>query len=149
MAAPQAAALALVACPACLTGNRVSRERLADQPKCGQCGASLLDGKPVALDDANFEAVVGRTELPVLVDFWAPWCGPCRAMAPAFEQAAAEFATRVRFAKLNTDDSQASAARFGIRGIPTLVLLHGGRELGRKSGALDARALRQWLEPRV
>ncbi|TAK43238.1 MAG: thioredoxin TrxC [Betaproteobacteria bacterium] len=145
----QPAALVLVACPACLTGNRVPRERLGEAPKCGQCGAGLLDGKPVALDDSNFDSVVGRTELPVVVDFWAPWCAPCRAMAPAFEQLAGEFATRVRFAKLNTDASQAVAARFGIRSIPTLVLLHGGREMARKSGALDARALRQWLEPRA
>lgn len=142
-------ALLLIACPACFTGNRVPRARLGEAPKCGQCGSPLLEGKPVALDDANFDAVVGRTELPVVVDFWAPWCAPCRMMAPAFEQAAGEFATQARFAKVNSDESQAIAARFAIRSIPTLVLLQGGRELGRKSGALDARALRQWLEPRL
>ena len=149
MAELQAQALLLIACPACFRGNRVPRARLDDAPKCGHCGSALLEGRPAALDDANFDALVGHTELPVVVDFWAPWCAPCRMMAPAFEQAAGEFATRARFAKVNTDEAQAIAARFGIRSIPTVILLQGGRELGRKSGALDARALRQWLSPRL
>jgi thioredoxin 2 len=149
MAVLQTEAMVLIACPACLTGNRVPRERLGDAPKCGHCGTALLEGKPVALDDASFDTVVGRTELPVVVDFWAPWCAPCRMMAPVFEQAAGEFAAQARFAKVNTDEAQAVAARFGIRSIPTLILLHGGREISRKSGALDARALRQWLSPRL
>ncbi len=142
-------ALLLIACPACFTGNRVPRARLGEAAKCGHCGSLLLEGRPVALDDANFDALVGRTELPVVVDFWAPWCAPCRMMAPVFEQAAGEFARQARFAKVNTEEAQAIAARFAIRSIPTLVLLQGGRELGRKSGALDARALRQWLQPRL
>jgi thioredoxin 2 len=137
----------LLACPRCLTANRVPRARLGEDPKCGKCGAPLLDGKPVALDDATFEPFVSRSELPVVVDFWAAWCGPCRMMAPAFEQAAGELKTRVRFAKLDTENAQGVAARFGIRSIPTMILYRGGREAARVSGAMDARAIRAWLEP--
>jgi len=137
--------LILAACPACLTGNRVPRSRLAEAPKCGKCGAALLDGRPVALDESNFDSVVGRTDLPVVVDFWAPWCAPCRAMAPAFERVAGEYAAQVRFAKVNTDEAPGLAARFAIRSIPTLVVLKNGREVERRSGALDTRSLRQWL----
>ena len=138
--------LLLVACPACLTGNRVPAGRLAEEPKCGKCGQSLLDGKPAALDEASFDSVVGRADLPVVVDFWAPWCGPCLAMAPAFEQAAGRLRTAARFAKVNTDESPALAARFGIRAIPTLALFRQGREIKRVSGAMGAEALARWIQ---
>jgi len=144
-ASPAREAMRLVACPACLTGNRVAADRLGDGPKCGHCGAALLDGKPVELDEARFEAIVGRTDLPVVVDFWAPWCGPCRAMAPMFEQAARKLATEARFVKVNTDAEQALAARYAIRAIPTLALFRNGKEVKRSSGAMDAGSLVRWI----
>jgi thioredoxin 2 len=133
-----------IACPRCLTSNRVPADRLGDQPKCGKCKAPLLDGAPVALGEAAFDAFIARNDLPVVVDFWAPWCGPCLAMAPAFERAAAQLRTEVRFAKLNTEEAPRLAARFGIRSIPTLVLFENGREIDRVSGAMDARTLLRW-----
>jgi thioredoxin 2 len=133
-----------LACPACVTENRVPADRLAENPKCGKCGAALLDGKPVALSERNFDAFVSPTGLPVVVDFWAPWCGPCIAMAPAFEQAAQRLATQARLAKVNTEESPQLAQRFSIRSIPTLVLLQAGQEVKRVSGAMDASALVRW-----
>ena len=127
-----------VACVACGATNRVPAARLVEDPTCGRCGAALLPGEPVELTEANFEAVAGRTELPLVVDFWAPWCGPCRMMAPAFEHAAAQLKGRALLAKVNSDENPGLAARFGIRSIPTLVRLEGGREVKRVSGALPA-----------
>jgi len=135
----------LIGCPNCATLNRVPPERLAEGPKCGKCKAALLDGKPVPVSEASFDAAVLRTELPVVVDFWADWCGPCHAMAPGFERAAAELKPRVRFAKLDTEAAPGIAARYGIRGIPTLILFQAGKEAARISGAMDARAIQNWV----
>jgi thioredoxin 2 len=139
----------LLACPRCLTANRVPASRLGDDPKCGKCGAPLLDGKPVGLTGQSFEAFLQKSDLPVVVDFWAAWCGPCRDMAPQFERAAAQLKTRVRFAKLDTEEAQSIAARSGIRSIPTMILYRGGREVARVSGTMDARAIAAWLEPHL
>jgi thioredoxin 2 len=134
-----------IACASCLTGNRVPAQRMAEDPKCGKCGAALLDGAPVELGGEQFETFVQRTELPVLADFWAPWCGPCRAMAPQFERAARELKDRVRLVKVNTEQAQELAARYGIRAIPTLVLFRNGAEVKRASGAMDAGMLARWV----
>jgi thioredoxin 2 len=136
----------LVGCADCGTLNRVPEERLGENPKCGKCKEPLLDGKPLAVDDSSFDAAVARTELPVVVDFWAEWCAPCHAMAPAFERAAAQMKGRVRFAKVNTEAASGIAGRFGIRSIPTLVLFRGGNEAARVSGAMDASSIAGWIE---
>ena len=127
-----------VACVHCHALNRVPIARLAEDPVCGRCAMALLDGRPVELTDANFDAVTTGTELPMLVDFWAAWCGPCVAMAPQFERASQQLKGRVLFAKVNSDESPITARRFGIRSIPTLVRLEQGRELARQAGALQA-----------
>ena len=127
-----------VACAHCLATNRVPASRLAEGPVCGRCKKELLDGRPVALVDANFDLFTQRTELPVLVDVWAPWCGPCVGMAPQFDLAAKQLKGRALLAKVNSDDNPKTSARFGIRSIPTLVRLEGGREKSRQSGALQA-----------
>jgi thioredoxin 2 len=127
-----------IACAHCRATNRVPAARLADDPVCGRCGEALLGGQPVELNDANFDAFTQHTDLPVLVDFWAPWCGPCVGMAPQFDLAAKQLKGRAILAKVNSDDNPKTSNRFGIRSIPTLVRLDGGREKTRQSGALQA-----------
>ncbi|MBS0446556.1 MAG: thioredoxin TrxC [Proteobacteria bacterium] len=127
-----------IVCAHCRATNRVPSARLAEDPVCGRCGKELLDGRPIELGDADFDAVTSGTELPMLVDFWAPWCGPCRTMAPQFEQAARELKGQAILAKVNSDDHPQVSARFGIRSIPTLVRLQRGREVTRLSGAVPA-----------
>ena len=125
-----------IACTHCHTLNRVPSARLAEDPVCGKCGRALLDGHPIELTDANFDVITSRTDLPVLVDFWAPWCGPCRVMAPHFEAAALELKGRALLAKVNSDDNPDVSRRFSIRSLPTLVRLEHGRETSRRSGSL-------------
>ena len=134
-----------IVCPHCHTTNRVLVADLHNAPDCGQCHQALFDGHPLALDAASFDKHIGRSHLPVLVDFWAPWCGPCRMMAPAYEQAAALLEPQVRVAKLNTEEAQAIAARFNIRSIPTLALFVGGKEVARQAGAFrTAQDIADW-----
>jgi thioredoxin 2 len=127
-----------IACAHCRATNRVPAARLADDPVCGRCGQALLGGQPVELNDANFDSYTQHTDLPVLVDFWAPWCGPCVGMAPQFDLAAKQLKGRAILAKVNSDDNPKTSNRFGIRSIPTLVRLDGGVEKTRQSGALQA-----------
>ena len=127
-----------VACSQCLATNRIPTERLADDPVCGRCGKELLDGRPVSLNDSNFDRFTQNTELPVLVDFWAPWCGPCVGMAPQFDEAARQLKGRALLVKVDSDESPVTSGRFSIRSIPTLVRLQSGRETSRQSGALQA-----------
>ena len=124
-----------IVCPHCHTTNRVRVADVRSRPDCGQCHRALFDGHPLALDTHSFERHIGRSQIPVLVDFWAPWCGPCRMMAPAFEQAAGLLEPDMRLAKLNTEEAQGLAARFNIRSIPTLALFVNGREVARQAGA--------------
>lgn len=131
----------LLACPHCGANNRLPAARIDDTPVCGKCAKALLVGQPLDLDDRSFDAVVAATKLPVLVDFWAAWCGPCQMMAPAFKHAAAQLQGQALLVKVDSDASPGLSQRFGIRSIPTLVRLQGGRETARQSGAMPASAI--------
>ncbi len=128
----------MIRCPHCGATNRVPAERAGESPHCGKCSRPLLAGHPLELGDADFDAVVGAAKVPVLVDFWAPWCGPCRAMAPAFAQAAQQLGDQALLVKVNSDENPRLSQRFGIRSIPTLVRFDQGRETRRQSGAVPA-----------
>jgi thioredoxin 2 len=133
-----------VVCPQCDSVNRVPTAKLGDAAKCGKCRESLFAYEPLPLDALRFERHVGRSDLPVLVDFWAPWCGPCHMMAPAFAEAARQLEPSMRLVKVNTEEAQQLAARLNIRSIPTLVLFKNGKEKARVSGAMDPRSLISW-----
>jgi len=134
----------LIVCPSCHATNRVPDARLADGPVCGTCKAPLTSPEPFALDDQSFANYIARTELPIVVDFWAAWCGPCKMMAPQFAAAAKQL-PNVRFAKVDTEAAQQTAAQFNIRSIPTMVMFSGGREISRQSGAMNAADISRWV----
>lgn len=138
-----------IVCPHCNAVNRIPAARLGDSPKCGKCHQPLFTARPVALTAATFATHIGRSDIPVLVDFWAPWCGPCKMMAPAFEQAAAQLEPRVCLAKVDTEAEQQLGAQFGIRSIPTLALFRGGREVARQPGAMGMRDIVDWVRARL
>ncbi|WP_142804625.1 thioredoxin TrxC [Tepidiphilus sp. J10] len=135
-----------IVCPACFAVNRVPAERVHERPNCGKCHQPLFPDHPVELSEAHFDTYLTKNDLPVLVDFWAPWCGPCRMMAPAFAHAASQLVPRVLFAKLNTDEAQQTAARYGIRSIPTMILFQQGREVARHSGAVGTAEIVRWVQ---
>ena len=134
----------LIVCPSCHATNRVPEARLGDGPVCGTCKASLTTPEPFALDDTTFANYIARTELPIVVDFWAAWCGPCKMMAPQFALAAKQL-PNVRFAKVDTEAAQQTASLFNIRSIPTMVVFSGGSEIARQSGAMSAADIARWV----
>ena len=138
-----------IVCPYCNGTNRLPKDKITEDAKCGRCKKSIFDTKPLELNKDNISQHLEKNDIPVIIDFWAPWCGPCKMMGPNFEKAALNYKTKVRFAKVNTEDQQSLGAHFGIRSIPTLVLFKNGKEVDRVSGALDATQLSQWINSKL
>jgi thioredoxin 2 len=134
-----------VVCPHCLKVNRIPKKESYSKANCGACKQSLLDSKPVSVDPQAFNQFVANSDLPVVVDFWAPWCGPCRMMAPAFEEAALSMPLKAQFLKVNTEEQPQLGGQFGIQSIPTMVIFKGGKEVDRVSGALSAQRILNWV----
>jgi len=138
-----------VVCPSCSATNRIPVDKFAAKPACGKCHKALFDGQPLVLNAANFQQHIERDDVPIVIDFWAPWCGPCQMMAPAFARAAMVLSPNVRLAKVNTEEQQNIAAKFNIRSIPTLVIFKNGREVGRQAGAMSAEQIKSWIENNI
>ena len=138
-----------IVCPSCNAINRIPSTKLGANPSCGKCHEALFTGHPVELNSNNFQQHINRNDIPVVVDFWVPWCGPCKSMAPAFEQASAALSPEVRLAKLNTEDENTIAGHLNIRSIPTMVLFKNGREVTRQAGAMSASDIESWVKNNI